>query len=119
MPLMEVVSEEPEFLPASAEESTDLAIYFLSLIVCLISDSVAGYGRLRRIIANQEEFADHASYPLLFDPQTAGGLLASVPADRADSCLSKLRESGYTKAQEIGEVLPAAGEAEAITLRTG
>jgi selenide,water dikinase len=37
--------------------------------------------RLRRALRNQEEALAHPNYPLIFDPQTAGGLLASVPAD--------------------------------------
>jgi selenide,water dikinase len=36
--------------------------------------------RLRRALQNQPAALQHANYPLLFDPQTAGGLLASVPA---------------------------------------
>lgn len=35
---------------------------------------------------------------LLFDPQTAGGLLAAVPADHAQECLSHLLKAGYPAA---------------------
>jgi selenide, water dikinase len=40
---------------------------------------------------------------LLFDPQTAGGLLISVEASRADELLSRLRET-YKDAARIGRV---------------
>ncbi|HLJ11086.1 MAG TPA: selenide, water dikinase SelD, partial [Planctomycetaceae bacterium] len=43
-------------------------------------------------------------YHALFDPQTSGGLLLGVPADRADDFLTKLREAGLSSAVEIGEV---------------
>jgi selenide,water dikinase len=66
--------------------------------------------RLRRAIANQAAALTHPNYPLLFDPQTAGGLLASVPAERADACLAALRAAGYQHAARIGRVL-AQGEA--------
>ena len=42
---------------------------------------------------------------LLFDPQTAGGLLISVAADSTQSLLAALRSRGI-HAAEIGEVLP-------------
>jgi selenide,water dikinase len=32
---------------------------------------------------------------LLFDPQTAGGLLVAVPSDRAQACLAELQQQGY------------------------
>lgn len=48
--------------------------------------------RLRRALKNQEAMVSHPRYPLIFDPQTAGGLLASVPADRVDACVAVLRE---------------------------
>jgi len=42
---------------------------------------------------------------LLYDPQTAGGLLIAVAASDADRLLSQLRNSGINAA-EIGEVVP-------------
>lgn len=66
--------------------------------------------RLRRAIRDQADWVDHPRYPLLFDPQTAGGLLASVPAERAEACLAALHAQGYSRAVIIGRVL-APGEA--------
>jgi len=73
--------------------------------------------RLRRALRNQEEMVKDPRYPLLFDPQTAGGLLASVPPGRADACLQALRALGYRHAAAIGRILPQGEEPEPILLR--
>ena len=72
--------------------------------------------RLRRALHNQPAWINHPRYPLIFDPQTAGGLLASVPADRAESCVAALRELGYGHAGIIGRILPQGDALEPIVL---
>ena len=63
--------------------------------------------RLRRAVANIEEVASAPGYPAVYDPQTAGGLLASVPSDVTETCLAELRELGYAGAAVIGTVEPS------------
>lgn len=45
------------------------------------------------------------THPALFDPQTSGGLLFSVPPGQAEKCLNALRQNGVREACAIGEVL--------------
>ena len=44
-------------------------------------------------------------FPALFDPQTSGGLLFSVPPDQTQDCLKTLHQNGVSKACVIGEVI--------------
>ena len=50
-----------------------------------------------------------ARYALLFDPQTAGGLLAAVPAAAAEACERALHALGYGDSARIGTVTAAGG----------
>jgi selenide,water dikinase len=58
--------------------------------------------RIRHSIKDTENFASHENYPLIYDPQTAGGLVASIAEVQADECLQQLRQLGYDQAQVIG-----------------
>ena len=73
--------------------------------------------RLRRAIRNQSEVVDHPRYPLIFDPQTAGGLMASVPAEGAEACIQALRELGYPHTAVVGRILPQGEALKPITLK--
>ena len=45
--------------------------------------------------------------PLLFDPQTSGGLLFALPAIEAAACLAALHTAGCTSARRIGDLRAA------------
>jgi len=72
--------------------------------------------RLRRALRNQADFVKHPRYPLIFDPQTAGGLLASVPADKVDACIAALQAAGYVHTCAIGHIMPQSDALEPIVL---
>ena len=72
--------------------------------------------RLRRAVANVETAGADPRYPLLFDPQTAGGLLAGVPEARAEACIDRLQALGYTRAAVIGAVSERDDDAPPITI---
>jgi len=75
--------------------------------------------RLRRAIKNQAAAVKHELYPLLFDPQTAGGLLATVPKQLSDSCISELHALGYHYACVIGKVEEQTDSVESIYINLG
>lgn len=73
--------------------------------------------RLRRAIRNQEEAVTSELYPLVFDPQTSGGLLASVPENNAEACLKELKDLGYPFSVVVGKVLAESEHLEPVTLQ--
>ena len=72
---------------------------------------------------NQKLVADHthfaASYPnwheqIIYDPQTSGGLLASLPANQAPDLIDALEKAGTPAAALVGEVHPFDGATHLI-----
>jgi selenide,water dikinase len=49
-------------------------------------------------------FTDHPAFPILFDPQTAGGLLAAVDSASAEDLVAQLNASGCLDAKIIGSI---------------
>jgi selenide, water dikinase len=82
-------------------------------IVSTLHPANAGFGR---IVAGDGFAANVPRRALLFDPQTAGGLLAGVPPEQAEDCLAALRARGYPEATEIGTVEAAAGNEPRVRL---
>ena len=50
---------------------------------------------------------EQPEFALLFDPQTAGGLLAGVPRDNVRACVAELVVQGYSDTAVVGEVVDA------------
>ena len=82
----------------------------------IVSSLQSANVRLRRAVRNPEALLQHPRYPLVFDPQTAGGLLVSVPAERADACVAALHALGYGQAAVMGRVLEPGDCPEPISL---
>ncbi len=61
-------------------------------------------------IAGRAQLPDDALGRLLVDPQTAGGLLAAVPAEDASALVAALRAEGFAAAAVIGHVVAGAPE---------
>ncbi len=72
--------------------------------------------RLRRAIRNMEAAREDERYPLVFDPQTSGGLLASIRPEAALGCLQELHDLGYGRAAIVGRVDAETDHLEPITL---
>ncbi|MEO1133009.1 MAG: selenide, water dikinase SelD [Cyanobacteria bacterium J06639_1] len=92
----------------------DIQLDRLTLLAGAVESSQAGIAsslypqnwRASRDLVDCDRVTSHPHLPLVFDPQTSGGLLAGVPEERAEACLAELRSLGYTNSHVVGRVLP-------------
>jgi selenide,water dikinase len=59
---------------------------------------VEGFFKIRADLTREQE-------ELLFDPQTSGGLLLSVPSSQTDDLIKELKGAGVNAASQVGEVV--------------
>ncbi len=100
---------DPDAIPAL---DGALALLAQGITSSLHTDNLAALAAL------DDAAQSHPLAPLLIDPQTAGGLLAGIPADRARQCLDELRRHG-SRAASIGRVEPANGHQPSVRFEAG
>jgi selenide,water dikinase len=61
--------------------------------------------RASECIVNRKQWQSASKYPLLFDPQTSGGLIAWVNSQDVSACLQALIAAGYADSKVIGQVI--------------
>jgi selenide,water dikinase len=70
-----------------------------------------------RWIEGLDGVSDRPLFPILFDPQTAGGLLATVPEHLASTCLTSLQAKGYQQSRIMGRVVPSSANLQPIRIK--
>jgi len=75
----------------------------------ILSSLQANNLRVESLIDADAALREDRRYPLCFDPQTSGGLLAAVPKSAASKCVEQLRALGHEYAAVIGVVEASAG----------
>lgn len=58
-----------------------------------------------------------ASLPILYDPQTSGGMLVSLPPDRAERFVAEMKSRGHCAVSVIGRVIPKEGLESRVVVR--
>jgi len=91
-----------------AEINLDKVPFLSGAVECvrkgIFSSLHSDNARMRKIVEVDAKLVKDERYALLFDPQTAGGLLASVPRSNGPKCIKALKDAGYRKATVVGRI---------------
>ena len=88
-----------------------------TLSASIFSSLQAQNAQAAAALENASSYRQKLEFPVLFDPQTSGGLLASVPENRVEACLSQLHELGYRASVPIGQVKPSENRPQPIRIK--
>jgi selenide,water dikinase len=96
VPVFAAVKEclDREILPGSIERNQEYAMAWIR---------VAGTG-------------GEENLPILYDPQTSGGLLVSLPEEKAPAYVEAMRRRGHASASVIGRITPRIGPESEIRI---
>jgi selenide,water dikinase len=88
---------------------TDLPIYPAALEMYKKGETTGSNKANREMVSKHrltmETALSDAEEELLYDPQTSGGLLLSLPASQVDALLADINETGMASAVRIGEIV--------------
>ena len=105
-----------EMVKASAEEVSlrvELDLEAIPILAGALETIEMGiYSELQPQNLQAADFIDnlaraekYSQYPLLFDPQTSGGLLAAIDETKAEECIISLKSAGYIYSSIIGRIV--------------
>jgi selenide, water dikinase len=107
--MLEYGDEDRDKIPSAARLSLGNIPTLLGATTCIeagvFSSLAPENARSARAVDNVDFGRGKPQYPLLYDPQTSGGLLAAVPSMEADAVVKKLRAIGFTQTTVIGKVV--------------
>lgn len=115
--LSEMLDNAPVAVELDLEAISLLDGAAATLQLGIVSSLYAQNRHADQVIQNLDEVIEHPLFPILFDPQTSGGLLATIPGDRASTCLKALHALGYSASRIIGHVSPGGGGRPPIMIR--
>ena len=70
--------------------------------------AAANAARLQSLLMSKEDLTTERlrqQWPLLFDPQTNGGLLLAIKPDKNRACIEALKDIGLSSAKVVGQVM--------------
>lgn len=114
--LLEMIGEIPISVELNLEAIPILDGAIVSIQKAIFSSLHWQNARASESIANTEIFQSSPLYSLLFDPQTSGGLLASIPAKNLETCLQQLQTAGYSQSVCLGKAIAREEGKKAIVL---
>ena len=102
--LLEMLTKDGTEVALTLDDIPILGGSLESLDQKIFSSLHADNRAVSRYISAPQKLTLDPKYEILFDPQTSGGLLASLPPELAGICLERLLDAGHQHVSIIGTV---------------